>query len=69
MSKNMKSLSRLMVDRKLGVKQTNGNNKNYTATIATTAETSKENRHRLDFNALKKTKPLRKRRAKIVLYT
>lgn len=54
MSKNMKSLSRLMVDRKLGVKQTNGNNKNYTATIATTAETSKENRNRLDFNALKK---------------
>ncbi|CAI4335273.1 AHL_G0009290.mRNA.1.CDS.1 [Saccharomyces cerevisiae] len=58
MSKNMKSLSRLMVDRKLGVKQTNGNNKNYTAAITTAAETSREDKHRFDVDALKKDEAL-----------
>ncbi|CAI4037938.1 hypothetical protein SMKI_04G2750 [Saccharomyces mikatae IFO 1815] len=55
MSKNMKSLSRLMVDRKLGVKQTNGNSK--TAATTTAAEIAKENKHISDGIVLKKDEP------------
>ncbi|CAI1817987.1 hypothetical protein SEUBUCD646_0B01830 [Saccharomyces eubayanus] len=61
MSKNMKSLSRLMVDRKLGVKQTNSNYNTYTTaattttttTTATTA-TAKETNHKSNVNVLQK---------------
>ncbi|CAI4058001.1 protein serine/threonine kinase activating protein DBF4 SKDI_04G2820 [Saccharomyces kudriavzevii IFO 1802] len=54
MSKNMKSLSRLMVDRKLGIKQTNGSYKSHTITATTAVETAIESKKRPSVNLLQK---------------